>query len=188
MKKIVNFFKEILIGVWAAIAIFTTICLLSSNKYGISEFGDTSLFIIDNRSLEEYGFNKYDVVLVTKGLEKEYNVGDGIFFLSGNRETNSYINYAVITEARRTEGAEDAFYFGESDMVSYGNIMGLANGAKKFEKLGLVLGLLESRWGFMFLIILPTLYAVVYEVYTIAVEVKKKSSKELKKIEEENRS
>ena len=182
MKSIVNFFKEILIGIWVVIAIFTTVCLLSSNKYGISEFGDTSLFIIDNRSLEEYGFNKYDVVLVTKGLEKEYNVGDGVFFVSGNRETNSYINFAIIDDVKRVDGAEDAFYFNDN-AVSYGNVLGLANGAKKFAKVGLILGLLESRWGFMFLIILPTLYAVVYEIYRIVVEVKKKSAKELEDLE-----
>lgn len=183
MKGIINFFKEILIGIWAVIAIFTTVCLLSSNEYGVSEFGDTSLFIIDNRSLEEYGFNKNDIVIVTKGLEKEYTVGDGVFFLSGNKETNSYINYAVIDDVKRVDGGEDAFYF-SNNAVAYGKILGLANGCKKFEKLGLILGLLESRWGFMFLIILPTLYAVVYEVYRIIVEVKKKSAKELESLED----
>lgn len=183
MEKIVKFFKEIIIGIWIIVAIFTTICLISSNDYGVSEFGDTSLFIVDNRSLEEYGFNKNDIVIVTKGLEKEYNVGDGVFFYYGNKETRSYINFGVIEKVERADGALDSFYFA-NDEVSYDKILGLANGSKVLKKWGFLLGLLESRWGFMFLIILPTLYAVVYEVYTIAVEVKKKSAKELSEIED----
>ncbi|MBR4231148.1 MAG: hypothetical protein IKR74_03205 [Bacilli bacterium] len=183
MKSIINFFKEILIGIWVIIAIFTTVCLLSSNEYGISEFGDTSLFIVDNRSLEEFGFNKHDIIIVTKGLEKEYTEGSGVFYSAGNIETKSFINYSIIERAERADGAEDSFYFAD-DKVSYGDILGLANGALRIKKLGLLLGLLESRWGFMFLIILPTLYAFVYEVYTIAVEVKKKSAKELAEAEE----
>ena len=183
MKKVVKFFKEIIIGVWVVVAIFATACLISSNDYGVSEFGDTSLFVVDNRSLEEYGFNKNDIVIVTKGLEKEYNEGDGVFFYYGNKETRSYINFGVIERVERVDGGQDAFYF-ENDEVSYDKILGLANGSKVLKKLGFVLGLLESRWGFMFLIILPTLYAVVYEVYTIAVEVKKKSAKELAEVDE----
>ena len=185
MKKILNFFKEILIGIWAVIAVVTTICLLSQNEYGISEFGDTSLFVIDNRSLEEYGFKKNDIIIVTKGLENEYTEGSGVFYVSGNRETRSFINYSIIERVQRADGAEDSFYF-QNDEVSYGDILGLANGAKKMEKVGLALSLLESRWGFMFLIILPTLYAFVYEVYTIALEVKKKSAKELSEVESQD--
>lgn len=183
MKKIGKIIKELLIGMWVVIAVFTTVCLLASNDYGVSEFGDTSLFITDNRTLEKYGFKKNDIVIVTKGLEEEYEVNDGVFFYSGNKETNSYINFGVITNVERANRAEDAFYF-EDTAISYGKILGEANGAMKIEKLGLVLGLLESRWGFMFLIILPTLYAVVYEIYTIALEVKKKSYKELEELKE----
>ena len=166
MKAIGKFIKEILIGIWVVIAIFTTICLLSSNDYGVSEFGDSSLFIVDNRTLEQYGFNKNDIVIVKKGLETEYNTNDGVFFYSGNEETNSFVNFGIITNVERVNRAEDAFYF-EDTAVSYGKILGLANGCMKIQKLGLILGLLESRWGFMFLIILPTLYAVVFEIYTI---------------------
>ena len=166
MKKIVNFFKEILIGIWIIVAIFTTACLISSNDYGVSEFGETSMFVIDNRSLAEYGFNKNDIVIVTKGLEKEYNEGDGVFFYYGNRETRSYINYGVIESVERVDGAQDAFYFA-NDQVSYDKILGLANGAKVIKKWGFLLGLLESRWGFLLLIVLPILVTFIYEIYAI---------------------
>lgn len=184
MKFIVKFFRDIIISIWVVIAIFATVCLISSNDYGASVFGDHTLFIVDNKSLSEYGFDKYDIVFVEKGLEKDYNVGDKVFFYNGNKETKSFINFGEITDVRRADGGLDSFVFGNKD-VSYDDIVGAGNGAVVLKKWGMFLGLLESRWGFMFLVILPTLYAVVYEVYTIAVEVKKKAKDELKEIDKE---
>jgi hypothetical protein len=37
---------------------------------------------------------------------------------------------------------------------------------------GLVLSIFESRWGFMFLVIFPTLFALVYEIYSVVEEAK----------------
>ena len=44
MKKII---WNIFVVFYAVIAIFVTICLLSYNRYKVSEFGDNSLVIID---------------------------------------------------------------------------------------------------------------------------------------------
>jgi hypothetical protein len=41
-----------------------------------------------------------------------------------------------------------------------------------YHKIGAVLRVMESRWGFMFLVCLPTLFALVYEIYNIILEVK----------------
>lgn len=184
MKTIIKIIKEIIIGIWICLAIFATICLISSNEYGVSEFGDKSLFVIDNRSLEDYGFNRYDIVITTRGLENDYNEKDQVFFYYGNKESKSFVNLGVIDKVERADGAEDSYYF-DNNGVSYSNVLGLVNGSMKIEKWGMVLGLLESKWGFMFLIILPTLYAVVYEIYSIIVEVKHKSMNELKDIDNE---
>ena len=66
-------------------------------------------------------------------------------------------------------------------------MIGLANGAIVYHKWGKVLEILESKWGFMFLVILPTLFAIVYEVFAIideAREVKKEIEKEEKEKDE----
>ncbi len=183
MKVVWNFIKGTFISIWAVIAIFATICLMSYNDYGVSEFGDYSLFIVDNKSLEPT-FKKYDLVIVEKDLESAYDVGDEVFFYNGNNDIRSYINEGQVTEVERLNGVEDNFSFGDVT-ISYGNLIGSANGAKVFKKVGLVLDVIESRWGFMFFVILPTIYAVVYEIYTIVLEVKKETKKELKKDEKD---
>jgi len=173
MRMILNFLKGAIISVWLVIAIFTTICLISYNDYLVSEIGEYSLFVVDNKDLEP-DFKKYDIVIVEKQPEDKYKVGDKAFFYYVNRNTLSYINYGEITEIEVNEDFEDKYTFSNTS-ISYGNLMGPAQGSKVIHKLGLVLKVFESRWGFMFLVILPTLFAIVYEIYYIAIEVKKDS-------------
>lgn len=179
VKSILNFIKGTLISCWVVIAIITTILLISFNDYRVSEFGEYSVFVVDNKSLEPH-FKKNDIVIIKKDVEENYNIGDKVFFYLGNRQYNNFINLGDITDIQRNDQTEDAFKFGESE-VSYSNLIGSANGAIVWHKIGFALKILESRWGFMFLIILPTLYAVVYEVYYIVLEVKKEAKKEAKK-------
>ena len=76
--------------------------------------------------------------------------------------------------------AQDTCYF-SAGAVSFDDIMGKADGSIVWHKYGAVLALFESRWGFMFLIILPALYATVYEVYVISREVRRNIRRDLKK-------
>ena len=39
--------------------------------------------------------------------------------------------------------------------------------AKVYHKLGSILGVFTSKWGFMFLVIFPTLFAIIYEIIAI---------------------
>lgn len=176
MKSILNFIKGVFISCWVVLAILTTICLISYNDYKVSVFGDYSLFIVDNKELEPT-FKKYDIVIVKKELSKRYQKDDYVFFYLGNTDTQSYINLGQISQIDRNGTTEDVYYFGNSK-VNYSNIVGTANEAIVWHKVGLVLSILESRWGFMFLIILPTLFAIVYEIYYITLEVKKEARKE----------
>ena len=45
MKKIIG---NIIFIIYAIIAVFVTICLLSYNEFKVTEFGETSLVLIDN--------------------------------------------------------------------------------------------------------------------------------------------
>ena len=170
MKKIGNIIKGILISIWVVIAIVTTILLLSYNKFSVSEIGSYSIFVVDNERLEP-DYLKHDIVIAKKVIEEKYSVGDMAFFYIDNPEDAVFINYGKINRIDVVDHAEDAYYFGD-DAVSYGKLIGPASEAKVYHKWGLVLSILESKWGFMFFIIFPTIFAVVYEIYSIIEEVK----------------
>ena len=170
MKKIWSFIKGIIISVWVLVAIISTICLISYNDYSVSEIGKNSIFIIDSDRLEPT-FKEDDLVIIKKVSEGNYKVGDKAFFYLKNAQDSVYINYGEITKIVEENHAEDSYYFGE-DVVAHSMMIGLANGAIVYHKWGLVLSIFESRWGFMFLVIFPTLFAIVYEIYSIIEEAK----------------
>ena len=178
MKKIWNFIKSILISIWVLVAIIATICLISFNDYGVSEIGKNSIFIIDNERLEPE-FKEDDLVIIKKVAEGGYKEGDYAFFYLTNAADSVFINYGQITKIVEANHAEDSYYFGD-DVVAHSKMIGLANGAIVYHKWGLVLSIFESRWGFMFLVIFPTLFAIVYEIYSIIEE-----AKEIKEDEKE---
>ena len=82
MKK---FILNILFTIYAVIAVFTTICLLSYNEYKISEFGDNSIILVTNDELSP-DFNKGDLVIVKAGNKSKINVGDKVFFYNSQNK------------------------------------------------------------------------------------------------------
>lgn len=177
MKYILNFLKGIIIFAWLVLAVFTTVCLISYNQYKVTEFGKNTLVIIDSNDLEPTFHNK-DLVIVSKSSEKNYSVGDPIFFYLGNKTQSNFINYGTITDIQTDPSAETAYFINDTK-VSYSDVIGKGNGSIVYHNAGLILSILESRWGYMFIVILPTLFALVYEIYSIVKEVKTEAKKEL---------
>ena len=171
MRKVLNFFKGIVISVWVLVAIVTTILLISYNDYSVSEIGNNSIFIVDIDRLEPTYLNG-DLVIVKKASENKYHVGDKAFFYLKNASDKVFINYGEIEKIVEADHAEDSYQFEGNTIIGYGDMMGLANGSIVYHKWGKILSAFESKWGFMFLVILPTIFAIVYEVYSIIEEAK----------------
>jgi hypothetical protein len=168
MSKVWSFLKGLLVSIWLLFAIVSTICLISYNDFSVSEIGNHSVFVIDNDRLEPT-FKEYDLVIAKKVTQGKYKEGDYAFFYLENPADAVYINYGKITKIVSADHAESSYYFGD-DIVAHSKMIGLANQAKIYHHWGLVLSIFESRWGFMFLVIFPTIFAIVYEIYSIIEE------------------
>lgn len=181
MKKILIWIRDILISIWIFVAVVTTVCLINYNEYKVTEFGNTTLLIIDSDELNPT-YNKNDLVILTKESDGSYNKGDLIFFYKNNKNASDFISEAEIDEVISSTGAESSYNI-DGINIPYKNIIGKVNGSKRMPFVGLILSIFESRWGFMFLVILPTLFALVYEIYAIVLEVKKETSEKEEKDE-----
>jgi len=171
MKKVFSIIKGLIVSVWLLFAIITTILLISFNEFSVSEVGNYSVFIIDNERLEPT-FKEHDLVIVKKVAQNKYKEGDYAFFYLENPADEVFINYGKITKIQTADHAEASYYFGEKDIVAHSKMIGLANKAIVYHGWGLVLSIFESKWGFMFLVIFPTIFAIVYEIYSIIEEAK----------------
>ena len=165
MKKTIG---NIIFIIYAIIAVFVTICLLSFNEFKVSEFGDTSLVIVDNQDLEP-NFNEGDLVLVDKG--KRIREGDTIFFYNTSADAVE-VTLAQVQKIEKVSNLEYTYTVEGDVAISSEYVLGNAEDVTKISNVGTVLGVLESKWGFLILIVFPSLLAFIYEITVVFTEIR----------------
>jgi len=165
IKKIGNFIRDIIIGIWLIIAIFVTICLLSYNDFKVSTFGKNSLLIIDSDEMEPE-FYEGDLLIVKRNSDSKINVGDKVFFYNSALNSDVWIYNGTVTKKTPITRDETTFSIDDED-VSGEYIIGKVDGAKVIHKMGSILKIFTSKWGYMFLVIFPTLFAIIYEIMMV---------------------
>lgn len=170
MKKALTIIKKGLIGlVWVlffAFAILMTLLLLNRNEYGVTEFDDLSLIIIDSElSSEQYG--KGELVVTRFKDTDELMSGEYVFTYKLLENNGVEIQFG---EVGRVYPDEDALTFVNGSTYSMDLVAGV--GIEKYNHLGTFLSIVLSRWGFLFLILVPCLFIFIYQVYALIVEIK----------------
>lgn len=172
-----RFLGNVFFVIYAIIAIFVTICLLSYNEYKISELGQYSLLIIDSNQLEP-DYKKGDLLIVNK--KDTIEEGDKIFFYN-TYSSSMEVTLAEVTNAETVNNVDYVYTLNDQQSISDEYALGPANTATRIPVAGAILGILESKWGFLFLIVFPSLVAFLYEIYIVVQEIR-----EIKKTEEAN--
>jgi hypothetical protein len=168
--KIVKVLKKILIGIVGIIffgfAIAMTILLLNFNDYGVTEFSDTSLVIMRNEISSDI-YKKGDLVLVKKAKLNDIKVGEEIFVYKLEKKGVVNIDLGIVGELHLND---KAFSFENGSAYTEDFIIGRAS--KTYKGVGTYLSIIESKWGFLFIILVPSFLIFVYEIYTLIIEVK----------------
>lgn len=171
MKKVVKVFGLILIVIYMIVAVFLTVCLLNYNKYNITELGRNSLIIVKDDDLEP-SYQKDDLVVVYKNDNEDIKVGDKIFFYNAYKNQVS-VNLGDVIGVRRINEQEYTYTMEGNLQVSSQYVIGASKTSKAYNGYGKVLATLESKWGFLFVIILPILVLFIYQIYAVILEVKR---------------
>lgn len=154
---------HVCIILYVLLSVFITTCLLMYNEYNVTEFGNKILVMVENDTTGE--FQKGDLIIATKN--QDYQKDDYVFYYI-SREKNYFINYGLIESEKN-----DAVVI-NSDVIDKKEVIGTTKNAIVIPTVGSILSLLESKWGYLCVIILPILIAFLYEVYSIARELKGK--------------
>lgn len=165
IKKLGNLLIDIVITVWFLVAIFVTVCLLSYNEFKVTTFGKYSLLIIDSDELEP-DFLEGDLLVVKRNADNKINVGDKVFYYNSMMDSSVLI-FSDTVQLKTPVTKTETTYTLDGEMVSGEYIIGKIDTAKSYHKLGRILGIFTSKWGFMFLVIFPTLFAIMYEIAMI---------------------
>lgn len=157
MKKTLN----ILIIIYVIVAIFVTTCLLFYNDYDTTAFGDKTLVIVkDNIG----NFKKGSLLIVSD--DNTYKENSQVFYYLA-KSKKYYIKLGTVKEITTDTVTID------KNIINKNDIIGVNNNVIVLPLMGSILTLLESKWGYLIVIILPVLVAFIYEIYSILKEFKK---------------
>lgn len=157
MKKTI---KNIILGIYIVIAVIVTLLLLGYNDFKVTEFGNYTLLLIKDSSLQP-DFNKGDLVILNK--DSEVLTGRNAFFYDINNQKVE-IKLGKIEKAERITTTETTYTLEGEKTISGEYILGPANTAEIIPNLGSILSVLESKWGFLFIIVLPAVILVVNQI------------------------
>ena len=166
LRKIKSFIAGVLICVFFVFALAMTMLLLNYNKYGLTQFGNTTLVII-NDDISSETFEKGDLVLAKSQKLEKLQLGDEIFvyrILNGGKVT------VELGKVGQIYPEEDAVAFENGDIFSNQFVIGTAD--KTYNDIGTYLAIVESKWGFLFIVLVPCLLIFIYEIYALIVEIK----------------
>jgi hypothetical protein len=168
--KILKIIKKIIMGILAVIffafAIVMTALLLNFNKYGVTQFDKTSLVLI-REEISSDNYHKGDLVIVDGKKIDAISEGDEVFAYKVDKDGNVSIDLGVVDKVH-TE--ENALSLKNGATYSMDFIIGKAS--KVYDKIGTYLSIIESKWGFLLIILVPSLLILIYEIYTLVVEIK----------------
>lgn len=166
LQKIKSFIMGVLGCIFFAFAISVTVLLLNYNKYGLTQFGNTTLVIISDYITSD-NYKKGDLVLVKSEKIEELEVGEEIFVY---RIINSNKVLVEVGKVGELYPEEDAVAFQNGDIFSNEFIIGTAD--EIYNDIGLYLSIIESKWGFLFIVLVPCLLIFIYEIYALIIEIK----------------
>ena len=166
LEKIKKIFIGIIIVIFSCFALCMTILLLNFNDYGVTEFGDKSLVIIA-REISSENYKKGDLVIVEKVAYDTIKEGDEIFAYSVDGKDKVNIDVGIVKDLYPSEKAI-AYKNGSGFSEEY--IIGKAT--KTYNGIGTYLSFIESKWGFLFIVLVPCFIIFIYEIYALIVEIR----------------
>lgn len=166
LKKIKSIFSLMLGVCFFAFALAMSLLLLNYNKYGLTQFGDTTLIII-NGNLTSEDFKRGDLVLVESRNLDRLNVGENAFAYRVDGQGRVSIELGKVGKIYKEENAV-SFENGSTFDAEF--LAGVPY--KTYVNVGRFLSVVESKWGFLFIILVPCFLIFIYEVYALIIEIK----------------
>lgn len=179
MKKVLG---GILLVVYSIIAITVTILLLSYNEYNCSEIGGYTVYIVNDDSLEPE-YKQGSILLVKHTSDKNVQSGDSMFLYKViSSQEFEFVERTL--DKKLQQGNHITYVADNSENYDSSYFVGKTSDTKVIEGWGYVLSLLESKWGYLFCVVIVSLLLFLQEVFELAMEIK--YGKEVKKARQAN--
>lgn len=167
MKKVLG---TILFVVYAIIAITVTVLLLSYNDYNNSQIGGYTIYIVADDSLEPT-YKQGSILLIKETNDRNVQVGDEIFMYKV-LNSSEYEVISTTLQGKTQQGSHTVYIVDNEERYASEYFIGKVEDTIVIEGWGYILGLLESRWGYLFCIVVVSLLLFLQEVFELVMEIK----------------
>ena len=162
MKRVIG---NIITVILVIIIIFMSVLLLSHNEHQVSQFGNKSLLIVDEDMLD---YKAGSLLVVTKKDASNIQPNDYIFYYDITNKTKTVLG--LVNDIYDVTFGQYSFTVNNDQIVDEVDIIGRAADTKEYKGWGSVLSVLESKYGNLFLVVLPAFLLFVYELINFIVE------------------
>lgn len=170
MTKVLTVIKKVILTIvgvaYFIFALAMTILLLNYNNYGVTQFGSKSLIIINDQIANEK-YMKGDLVIVNLPKLENMKPGDEMFCYRIDSKGIPSLQIGTIGEVYVEE---NAISYENGETYSYEFIAGKTE--EVHSGVGTFLSVVESKWGFLFIVLVPCFLIFIYELYSLIIEIK----------------
>ena len=168
MKRVMG---AILFVVYSIIAITVTVLLLSFNEYKCSEVGGYTVFIVQDDALEPK-YNEGSILLIKSTNTKHVNAGDKAFFYKvRNSQEFDFVTKTI--DLKTQQGNHTIYTTSDGEVYDSEYFIGKVDDTTVINSpWGIILSILESKWGYLFCIVIVSLLLFLQEVFDLVIEIK----------------
>ena len=171
LKKILKWFWGIIEALIIVYVIFITTCILFRNKYGYTDFFDKYTFVTISENSQRFLPNhEAGDLLIIKNQQFSIDKGDVIYYYA--TVNDEYIVRSGAVESITGDDISALYVLSDEDKTSVSNTRVIGKKVSVHPGKGSILDILESRVGFLFLVLLPILIVFIYQVYQLVIVAK----------------
>lgn len=170
MRKVLNWvwsFVEVIIIIYV---VLVTMFVLCKNKYGYTQFGDYSFTNIDLIAEKNVKDTKKGDLLVVKN-SNDIHKGDLIYYYEVLND-NYIVRSAVVADVKEDDYSALYTVSLSNTTINVASSRVLGKYSTVYNNLGSILSVLESRVGFLLLVLLPIMVVFIYQVYEFIIMLK----------------
>ena len=170
MRKVLNWvwsFVEVIIIIYV---VLVTMFVLCKNKYGYTQFGDYSFSNIDLIAEKNVKDTKKGDLLVVKN-SNDIHKGDLIYYYAVLND-NYIVRSAVVADVKEDDYSALYTVSLSNTTINVASSRVLGKYSTVYNNLGSILSVLESRVGFLLLVLLPIMVVFIYQVYEFIIMLK----------------
>ena len=169
MKKVFGWIWRVVEVLIIVYVIVITSFILSRNKYNYTQFGDYTLVNIDLLAEKNINGVKSGDLLIVKN-SNDIDKGDVIYYYAV-REDNYIVKSNPVIDIK-SDNYSSLYTVGDSDNNTIASTRVLGKYTSIYHGLGSLLAVLESKFGFLFLVLLPIMVVFIYQIYEFILIIK----------------